>query len=86
MTIPYQGITTRYVGPGNVRGSRIIATSASGQRCVVPYDDAGRSEDAHVKAARALAVKLGWQGRWVMGGTKTGYAFVCVHDDEILEF
>lgn len=71
-----QGITTRFVGPTNYRGPRIIARSASGHRMTVPWDHALDVYENHAAAALALASKLEWHGRWVGGATREGYAFV----------
>jgi len=50
-------IRTRYKGPTDSRGSRIIATDLrTGQRLIVPYDHA--ASDAHFAAADALQLKL----------------------------
>ena len=56
-----QAITTKYAGPTNTRGSRIIAKAAAG-RVSVGYDHALNLEDNHAAAAQALAEKLGWVG------------------------
>lgn len=71
-----KAITTRYVGPTNSRGSRIVA-SAEGVRAVsVPFAYEGDVYQAHEKAALALCKKYGWGGRLVGGGTKKGYVWV----------
>jgi hypothetical protein len=62
-----QAITTKYLGPTNSRGSRIKATAAAGP-ITIPYDYAGNADSRHAKAAKALALKLGWSGLWVAGG------------------
>lgn len=70
-----QGITTRYLGPTNTKGSRIKATARkanprNGGRemsLTVPYQY-GSSAEEHCKAAEALATKLGWSGLWIAGG------------------
>ena len=72
-----QAITTRYAGPTDHRGSRVIATTGSGLRKIVPWDHALNVASNHAAAARLLAVQLGWAGVWHMGGTRDGYAFVC---------
>jgi len=72
----YQAITTRYFGPGNVRGSRIKATSGGGLSVWIDYDDALNSEQNHAEAAQKLATTYGWSGRWFGGAIKDGYAFV----------
>ena len=81
-TQPYclQGITTKYLGPTDHRGSRIVAQSGGGQRLVVPWDDALDIFPNHQRAALALASKLGWAGPWIGGATRTGYAFVSAKD------
>ncbi len=72
-----QTIETKYVGPSNVRGSRIIATaSGAGHRVIISYDSALSSEDAHAKGATALCTKLGWEGKLIAGHTKTGMVWV----------
>lgn len=76
-----QAIVTRFLGPTERTGARIIATCDAG-RIVRPYMYASTREDNHVSAARALAQKLGWTsefyGRIVSGelpGSK-GYVHV----------
>ena len=82
MMIYFRSITTKYFGPSNVRGSRIIATASGdgfGQpKIVMPYNHALGVDENHAKAARLLAEKLEWSGKWVMGGAKTGAVFVLV--------
>jgi hypothetical protein len=70
-----QAITTRYLGPGNVRGSRVKATAEAGS-VTLDWDDALDSYDNHVKAAEALVAKFKWGGVWYGGGTGAGYVFV----------
>lgn len=70
-----QAISTRYRGPTNTRGSRIIVTAPAG-RIVVPYDHALSAYGNHAAAAQAFADRQGWGGRWVGGGTPDGYVFV----------
>lgn len=79
----YQAIVTKYIGPSNIRGSRIKATAAAGS-IYVHYDDSLSSEKAHAKAAEALANKYGWKGFWYQGGmpNDAGYCFVCFTQDE----
>lgn len=71
-----QSISTKYVGPTNFRGSRIIATSASGHRVTVDYAHEMNVEMNHRSAAHKLAADLSWTGEWVGGATKDGYVFV----------
>jgi len=72
-----QAITTRYFGPTNVRGSRVKATCQAGS-VTLHWDDALNADDNHLAAARALAAKFKWTGKWHAGGLPDGsYAFVC---------
>ncbi len=83
-----QAIITKYFGPTNFRGSRVVAKCEAGS-IAVPYDDALNSEDNHKAAARALADKLGWKpngtnryAKFVSGGLPNGkgYAHVFVNE------
>ena len=76
-----QAIETRYVGPTDTKGSRIIATTGSGHhKLAIPYPYELSGEACHAAAAEALATKLGWlNGRkLVCGETRKGYCFVLV--------
>lgn len=53
-----RAISTRYAGPTDTRGSRIIATDGNGHRLSVGYDDARNSVDNHRTAAQALSDRL----------------------------
>jgi hypothetical protein len=76
-----QTITTKYVGPSNVKGSRIIATASGNKtRAIVSYDNALNSEDAHKQAVLALAGKLEWHGELIGGHTKDGLVWVFIDD------
>ncbi len=77
----WQAIVTKYIGPSNMRGSRIKAKAAAGS-ITIHYDDSLNSEKAHAKAAEALARKYGWNGRYFQGGMPgyNGYCFVCSGD------
>lgn len=74
-----QAITTRYSGPTNTRGSRIIVRAAAG-RMMVPYDDdEGGAQGAHHKAVRAFCQKFGWTGELAEGELSDGtHVFVFV--------
>ena len=65
-----KAILTRYKGPTDARGSRIIATAEGGHRITIPYDYG--ASDPHEVAAVALCRKLGWTGRLVSGGLPNG--------------
>jgi hypothetical protein len=57
----HQAIRTRYVGPTNVKGSRIIAKcEAASVR--VSYDDGLNVEENHRAAMLALRERMGWNG------------------------
>lgn len=72
-----QAITTRYLGPTNHRGSRIVAQCAA-RRIIVDWDHALNAEDNHKEAARRLIAQLGWtQDRW-SGGPCT-WSMGCIH-------
>lgn len=73
-----QSIRTKYHGPSNVRGSRIKATAAAGS-VTVGYSHAHDSEGNHIRAAQALAAKMGWSGEYVGGCNPDGsWTFVNV--------
>lgn len=74
-----QAIVTRFRGPTNVRGSRIIASCEAG-RIMVDCDDRLDIAENHAAAAAMLADKMGWRERdeLACGGTKDGYVFVLV--------
>lgn len=71
-----QAIATKFVGPSNVRGSRVIA-SCDAKRIIVSWNHSQSADDNHIAAARKLASELGWSGNWHGGATKgSGYTFV----------
>ena len=76
-----QSIATRYHGPTNTRGSRVSATSSSGIRIALHWDDALNTDENHIAAARALIAKLGWSGQWAAGADRLGRVFVNIDDD-----
>jgi hypothetical protein len=70
-------ILTKFLGATNFRPSRVLAVCGNGaNRLAWSWDHALDVEQNHVRAAEALAVKLGWHGHWYGGGTRDGYAFV----------
>jgi hypothetical protein len=73
-----QTIITKYIGPTDKRGSRISATTSGGSgRIVRPYRGSERNEVNHREAAKALAEKLEWSGKWI-GGSGKGPTMVWV--------
>ncbi len=78
----YQAITTKYLGPSNVRGSRVKATAAAGS-VTLHWDHSLNPEANHREAAAALAIKYGWDGRWHGGCNHDGqYVFVVETGDK----
>jgi hypothetical protein len=71
----FQAIETKFLGPTNFRGPRIVAKAEAG-RIVVPWDHALNPAENHARAARALAVKLGWRGTYRGGSLPNSYVFV----------
>jgi hypothetical protein len=79
-------ITTKYLGPTNVKGSRIKAIADGGfaegpHTITIGYDHSLNTEQAHLKAAVALKSKMNWKGKLIGGGIKMGYAFVFIDSD-----
>jgi hypothetical protein len=74
-----QAIRTRFIGPTATRPARIIATGCPGQRLTLPYEHGQGLGHNHLRAAQALATRLGWPGRWVQGETPEGYVWTCLH-------
>jgi len=62
----YTAIVTRYHGPTNTRGSRIVARTRH-FRVVVAYDHSLSLTQNHLRAADALSSTLGWEGRTIGG-------------------
>ena len=71
-----KAIKTKYKGPTDTRGSRIIASDEDGNRITISYPYELSGEAVHRKAADALCVKMGWTGPLVGGSLKNGYVFV----------
>jgi len=75
-----QAIQTRYLGPTNLRGSRIKAWADAGS-ITIPYPYGLSGQACHRAAAEALALKLEWDtpfhGSLLGGCLPNGdYAFV----------
>jgi hypothetical protein len=74
-----QAIRTRYYGPTDSRGSRIIARCGGGS-VTMPYSYALNTEGNHAAAAQLLLQKLNW-ARVYFGGCFNGdYYWVCPSD------
>ena len=70
-------VTTRYAGPTNYRGSRIIARTNS-MRVTMPYRHELNASGNHAAAAQLLADKMGWSGEWrgAQLPDDSGYVFI----------
>jgi hypothetical protein len=55
-----KAITTKYFGPGNVKGSRFKASDGDNNSVTTGYDHALNSDENHIAAARKLMVKMNW--------------------------
>lgn len=94
-----QTITTKFLGPSNVRGSRIKASCERGS-IVISWDHSFNSSNNHENAVKALLEKFtqedfkkygiekghGWDSaQWVGGWNEKngGYSFVQVPDASI---
>lgn len=73
-----QSIIAKYIGPGNVRGSRIIVKATGGIRR--SYKLAVElSNDENLKAcAQKFAQELGWSGEWIGGAYDNKGALIFV--------
>jgi len=71
-----KAITTKYYGPTNHRGARIVASDMDGNRATISYPHDLSGEAVHRAAADQLCGKMGWTGSLVGGAIKQGYVFV----------
>ena len=71
-----KAIKTKYKGPTNTRGSRIIASDEDGNRVTISYPYELSGEAVHHKAAVELCKKMGWEGELIGGSLKDGYVFL----------
>ena len=84
-----QSILTKCIPASNTRGTRIKAVQSGWsdkRECMsvtIPYPYEFNPEDAHKHAARMLADKLGWEGRWVCAslGAWSDFAYCFAIDD-----
>lgn len=61
-----QAITTKFLGPTDRRGSRIVAHAQAG-RVIIDWDHRLNPDANHAAAAAALARKFEWKGRLIGG-------------------
>lgn len=73
-----KAITTKYFGPGNVKGSRIKAFDCDGNSVTISYPHELSGEAVYLKAAKTLCQKMKWEGDLIGGAIKNGYTFVFV--------
>ena len=79
-----KAITTKYHGPTNTRGARIIASDSDHNRVTVSYGHAAK--DPYTVAAIALCRKMGWSGQLCWGSICPGTKVFVWHDEvEIIE-
>jgi len=72
----HQSIETRYVGPTNNRGSRVIASTPSGMRFTWAWDYSLGIEGNHHGAAKALQGMMQWPEIKAGGSTKAGFVWL----------
>jgi hypothetical protein len=73
-----KAIRTKYYGPTNTKGAKIIASDEDGNRVSISYPYELSGEAVHRAAANALCVKMGWTGEMIGGSLRDGYVFVFV--------
>jgi hypothetical protein len=71
-----KAIRTKYVGPTNYKGSRIIAFDEDGNKVTISYPYELSGEAVHRKAAEVLCAIMGWSGELISGPLTWGYLFV----------
>lgn len=77
-----QCIKTKYLGPTNMRGSRVKASTTNGISITLGWQHEYDSEQNHAAAAWALASKMNWHGDWFGGCLHGGgYVFVCTRNN-----
>lgn len=82
-----QAITTRYRGPTHSGPAKYLARAWGGSHSTTRDYDLS-TDQQHCEAARRLALKLGWAGLWVAGGSPegTGSVYVLMTDRPYLPF
>lgn len=63
-----KAIRTRYVGPTNTRGARIIASDGDRNSISISYPHSLNSDEGHELAAYLLMEKMQWTNRIIGGG------------------
>jgi hypothetical protein len=76
-----QAIRTRYIGPSNVRGSRIQA-KCEARTLYMPYDHALNLEGNHAAACEALLLVMQWSPKRVGGVFAHDYYWISINDTQ----
>lgn len=63
-----KAIRTRYYGPTNTKGSRIVASDGDGNSTSIGYPHSFNSDEAHELAAYLLMEKMQWTNQIIGGG------------------
>ena len=71
-----KAIQTKYRGPTNTRGSRIVASAEGAGSLTFSYDHALDAPGNHHQAAQLYAKKKGWSGGLCTGALKDSYVHV----------
>lgn len=72
-----QAITVRILPPTNTKPARVQARATAGKGPVLSVSAYDGYDDAIRAAAKGLAEKYGWKGRYFLGNTHDGrYVFV----------
>ena len=72
-------IIATFHGPTNTAGSRITVRRADGggKRITVTWDDALGQQENYAHAVTLYLEEMVWDGRWVVGSTRTGAVATC---------
>lgn len=83
-----QAIITKYHGPTNTRGSRIIGKAGNVTVTCDPNDSRRmHHEDIHAECAKQVAAKLGWSGEWAACQVdRVGWVWVPCDDRNVDRF
>lgn len=76
-----QAIETKFISPGNVRGSRVKAVADNGGSVTLGWNHAIDPIENHRAGALALSEKLGWNGKLIGGvlrSSRVSYSWVWV--------
>lgn len=71
-----KAIECKYIGPSNVKGSRIKAYDCDNNSVTIGYPHELSGEEVYKAAAIKLCEKMKWSTDLIGGGTKNGYVFV----------